>query len=146
MMDLMRGMRPVLPELRRELDRLFEGFVGPHAANWNGGVAAYPALNLWEDQENLYAEAEVPGSKMNEIELFIRGNELAIKGMRRPVEGEEYVYHRRERGVGEFARYVTLPMEVEADRVEASLRDGVLRITMPKAQQARTRKITVKSS
>jgi HSP20 family protein len=149
MFDLRRIARPVLPaatpqlpEFRRELDRLFDGFFGADFAN---GLRAFPALNVWEDSERMYAEAEVPGLTLDDLEITIQGNELGIKGARKPHGGKEALYHRQERGVGEFVRYVTLPVDVDAEHVEATLKHGVLTIVMPKAEQARARKIAVRA-
>lgn len=133
-------------ELRQELDNLFDGFFGRDLGGLFRGVRPYPALNVWEDDEKLYAEAEVPGMGMDNLEILIRGNELTVKGHRQPAEGNDFVYHRRERGTGEFSRHLTLPAEVDADRVEAALKDGVLTIVMPKSEKARARKITVKTA
>lgn len=109
-------------------------------------AGGFPALSLWEDSESLYAEAEVPGLRMEDLEIFVVGNELTVKGRRPPLEEKNVTYHRQERGTGEFARVLTLPMEVNAERVEATLRNGVLTVLMPKAEQARARKIAVKSA
>jgi HSP20 family protein len=143
MMYLQRIGRPAFPELRREMDRLFENFLGTEPLAPSNGLRPFPALNLWEDAERVFAEAEMPGLRMDDLEISIQGNELAIKGRRAPLEGDNLVYHRRERGTGEF---VTLPLDVDADRVEATLKDGVLTIVMPKAETARVRKIAVKGA
>ncbi len=135
---------PSHAELRRELDRVFDGFLGPQANPMRS--RAYPALNVWESDERLMVEAEVPGLNMDDLDITIQGNELTIKGRRQSLEGENLVYHRRERGTGEFTRFMTLPFDVDADRVEAALKDGVLMIILPKSEQARARKITVKSA
>ena len=144
MMPLQRLARPFFPELRNELDRLFENFLSPE--NQVFGSRAFPALNMWEDDRHLYVEAEVPGMGLKDLELNVQGNELGVKGRRNMLEGENVTYHRRERGAGEFVRFLTLPIEVDADRVEATLKDGVLNIVLPKAETARTRKITVKTA
>jgi HSP20 family protein len=107
------------------------------------GRRAFPALNIWEDDTKLHAEAELPGLKLDDLELYVHGNELTIKGERQAMEEEGMSYHRHERGVGTFFRRVTLPTEVDPDKVEATLRDGVLTITMPKAQAVLPRKIKV---
>ena len=133
-------------ELRRELDNLFEGFLGRESRGFARGARPYPAINVWEDGEKLYAEAEVPGLGLDDVEILIHGNELTLKGLRRPAEGDHSVYHRHERGTGEFSRHLTLPTDVDADRVEAALKDGVLMIVMPKSEKARARKITVKTA
>jgi len=129
-------------ELRREMDRLLNTFL-PEMFEPTGG--AYPALNVWEDGERLVAEAEVPGLTLSDLEILVRGNELTIQGSRKATNGEDAVYHRRERGTGEFVRHLTLPTEIDADKVEATLKDGVLTIVLPKSEQARARRITVKS-
>ena len=146
MMTLQRFARPMFPELRREVDRVFENFLGHETPSLFPGVQPYPALNLWEDGENLYAEAELPGLRLDDLEILIQGNELTLKGQRAPMNGANVVYHRRERGTGEFVRFMTLPVEVNADKVEAQFKDGVLSIVMPKAEQARARKISVKTA
>ncbi len=130
-------------ELRREMDRLFNMFL-PEVFEPLGGP--YPALNVWEDGERLVAEAEVPGLALNDLEILVRGNELTIQGSRRGVNGDDAVYHRRERGTGDFVRHLTLPAEIDADKVEATLKDGVLTVILPKSEQARARRITVKSA
>ena len=143
-----RAFVPTVPfnALRRELDRAFNDVFG----GWNGlslgRPPSFPAINLWEDGECLYAEAEIPGVGMHDLEILAVGNELTIKGQRKALEGENFTYHRQERGTGEFTRVITLPAEVNAAKVEATLRDGVLTIVMPKAEAARARKIPVKAS
>jgi HSP20 family protein len=137
---------PTVPtrELRRELDRLVESFLGPDLVN--GGAAAFPALNIWEDGDKLYAEAEVPGLQMNDIELTVQGRELTIRGTRRGMPGDDLVYHRRERATGEFVRHVTLATEIDPNHVAALLQNGVLTLTLPKSEKARARKITIKGA
>jgi HSP20 family protein len=104
----------------------------------------FPALNLWEDGDKLIAEAEVPGLKLEDIELLAVGTELTIKGRRPEINEPNVSVHRHERGVGEFSRTITLPMQIDSGKVEATLRDGVLTIVLPKAEPARARKIPVK--
>jgi len=134
---------PTIHELQREMDRLFHDFLG--AGPLGEGTATFPPLNVWEDAETVTVEAEVPGMKLENLEILIQGNELTIKGRRELTSEDGAVFHRRERGIGEFARLLTLPVAVDAERVEATLKDGVLRVVMPKAQDARTRKIVVKA-
>ena len=136
--------------LRSELDRAFSEVFGDLVAGTalSRGVVggqAFPAVNLWEDDEKLYAEAEVPGLRMDDLEILVKGNELTIKGERKFEEQEGVMYHRRERGYGTFCGVVQLPVEVEVDAVEAVLENGVLQITMPKASSSRPRKIEVKA-
>ncbi len=142
------GAHPV-HRLREEMDRLFQDFTG-EMPTWNPtgwfGAPAYPALNVWEDQDALYAEAEMPGMSMDDVEVFVVGNELTIKGERRPVQEENVAYHRRERATGVFSRTVNLPMQIDADKVEGTFKDGVLTVRMPKAEAAKPRKIKVQTA
>lgn len=134
--------------LRDEMDRLFDGFFGERAG-WTPSDLfagqAYPPLNIWEDEGNVYAEAELPGLTMDDLEVLVTGNELSIKGERKPQTETNVTFHRGERGVGAFRRVVRLPLGIDADRVQATLQDGVLTITLPKAEAARARKIEVKA-
>ena len=135
-----------LDRLRGEVDRLFESLtdgLSPWAALT--GVGAFPALNVWEDDHNLYAEAELPGLKMEDLEILTCGNELTIKGERKDCKADGVTYHRRERGVGPVGRVVRLPVPIDANKVEASLKAGVLTLHLPKVEAARPRKITVKA-
>lgn len=132
----------MVASLRREMGDLLEGLDGvrhrrPHS---------FPALNIWEDASHLYAEAEVPGLSMENIEVLVEGNELTLKGRRGACNDENCTYHRRERGAGEFSRTVQLPVQIDADKVEAKLAEGVLTITLPKAEAAKARKIKVTAS
>ena len=138
-----RGLAPRF-DPRRELDRLFDGFLDNEP--FFNAVRPFPALNVWEDTDKVFVEAEVPGLSLENIELQIKGNELTLKGRRTFADEQNATYHRRERGVGEFARYLALPVEVDADRVETALKDGVLTIVMPKSEKAKARRITVKSA
>lgn len=143
-MMMVRTHSPVarFEDLHREIDRVFSGFLG-HAPR---GGRTLPAVNLWDAGERLHAEAEVPGMQMSDIEIYVNGNELTIKGRRELPKQENTRYLRRERPFGEFVRSVTLPVDIDADKVEATLKAGVLSITLPKAAAAQPRKIEVKSA
>lgn len=134
-----------LSRLREELDRAF-GNVLDEVSDFVpfGRSGGFPAVNLWEDDRNLYAEAELPGMSLENVEVLVMGNELTLKGERRDNPPEGAAYHRRERGAGTFTRVVRLPIDVNAEGVEATLRDGVLTVTLPKTEKARPRKIQVK--
>lgn len=144
---MLRRINPVpFGDLRREIDRLFEDFNFPFASAQASGSGTFPAVNLWEDQDHLFVEAEVPGMSMSDLDVTVIGNELSIRGQRKDAERGQATFHRRERGTGSFARFVTLPVAVESAKVEAVLRDGVLTITLPKAAEAKPRRIEVKAS
>jgi HSP20 family protein len=130
-------------QLRHEMDRLLTGFVRSPEAPWAGLRRGQPAVNVWEDADTLKIELEVPGVRSDQVDISVVGGELALKIQRPEVKQEGVTYHRRERPVGSFTRVLRLPTEVEPDRVEAELRDGVLTISLPKAERAKPRKIEV---
>jgi HSP20 family protein len=141
------GLVP-LAQLRDEMDRLVSDFFGTSAAAparraWR--TQSFPALNVWEEGDVIYAEAEVPGLKQEDLEISVVGTDLTIHGRRGGEPREGVSYHRQERGAGEFNRVLRLPDEVDATKVEATLTDGVLLIKLPKAESAKPRKIKVKT-
>ena len=145
-----RGNLNVNPmqQFRDEMDRLVSNvFTNPAVAGATRLVTGrgFPALNLWENDEKLFVEAEVPGLKAEHLDVTVVGDELTIKGERPEELPPEGSFHRRERGVGSFTRVMRLPSEVDADRVQAALNDGVLLLTLPKAETAKPRKIKVKA-
>ncbi len=146
MLARINGSHPI-NRLRGEMDRLFndmfEGF--PRTAIGTSLAPVFPAMNVWEDTDHVFVEVELPGLKLDDIELLIASDELTIKGERKDSLGEQDTYHRRERGTGCFGRTIRLPVDVKADEVKATLRNGVLLVTMPKAEEARPRKVEVKS-
>jgi HSP20 family protein len=135
----MRDPWTTFESLHREMNGLLDSFDGA----WRRRTHAFPALNVWEDASHLYAEAEVPGLDMKDLEMYVEGDELTVKGRRPTFNEKDWTYHRRERGTGEFCRTVRLPVQVEADKVEATLSDGVLKIVLPKAEAAKARRIKV---
>jgi HSP20 family protein len=133
-------------ELRGALEHAFNDVARVTGLPALTRAESFPALNVWERDEKLFVEAELPGLTLDDIDLTVTGRELTLKGRRKAAGDEKIAFHRRERGTGEFSRFVTLPFDVEADAVEALLRDGVLTIVLPKAERSRTRKIEVKTS
>jgi HSP20 family protein len=134
-------------QLRSEMDRLLNGFLGTAS---NGGSHSVmgrgqPAVNLWDGKDALMLELEIPGVKNDQIDISVAGLDLSIKVQRPDIAEEGVTYHRRERPVGDFTRVLRLPCEVNADKVAAELQNGVLTLTLPKAEAAKPRKISVKS-
>ena len=127
------------------MGRLFSDFLGDFDTGSFADRRACPGLNVWEDGDNLYAEAEVPGLRKDDLEIQVTGRQLTVKGQYQPDDDDERVFHRRERVTGSFTRLLTLPSDVDADSVEATVKDGVLSIVLPKAQASRARKIAVKA-
>lgn len=133
-----------LQNLHQEMNRLFDRWGGePGGA---AGGAVYPAINAWEDADGLRLEAELPGVEQSKLEIYVTGgNQLTIKGERRGSASDKGVCHRQERGAGIFARTLTLPFDVDENRVEARLENGVLCLMLPKQEAAKPRKISVKA-
>ena len=130
--------------LQNEMNRLFDQW-GTRTPRYDQSV--YPPLNLWEDGDSYFVEAELPGLAMDDLEIYVtRGNQLSIKGTRKRPELENGSWHRCERGFGSFSRMVELPGNADAEKVSAEFCNGVLTITLPKSEEAKPRKITVKTS
>ncbi|MBW2702525.1 MAG: Hsp20/alpha crystallin family protein [Deltaproteobacteria bacterium] len=107
----------------------------------------YPAMNVYDDGESYIVRAEIPGVDPATLDISVTGDTLTLRG-KREVEpaGDNCCYHRRERNSGEFRRAFTLPDMVDNAKVVASAKHGVLEIMLPRAEQAKQRKIEIKSS
>src|SRR4030042_193109 len=128
-------------QLRDEMDRLLGGFFGqPINGAPAGECRCQPTVNVWEQDDALIVEAEIPGVKSDQVDVSVIGDELSLKVQRPDVAQEGVTYHRHERPVGSFTRVLRLPVEVDADRVQAELAHGVLTISLPKAESAKPRK------
>ena len=135
----------IFHDLRHEMNRLMDG--GSRCVNeglWRE-ARVFPSINIWEDGERFFVEAEIPGLSLNDVQVEVNGNELSIQGERKQATDEDRTIHHRERGVGTFSRLITLPVDVSPDKVEAVLKNGILTITLPKVEQAKVRKISVKT-
>lgn len=102
-------------------------------------------MNITEDDINYYLRAELPGVKSDDLEINATDNNISINGERKiPEENENARFHRRERDFGRFSRAITLPGKVDSDKISANLADGMLTITIPKAESAKPRQIEIK--
>jgi HSP20 family protein len=110
------------------------------------GGAGFPAINMWEDADNVVLEAELPGMDLKDLEIYVAGgNQLTLQGERKPSLPEKGVWHRQERGFGRFSRTVALPYAVDAAGVDAHFENSVLRVQLPKHESAKPRQIAVKA-
>lgn len=133
-----------LNTLREEIDRLFEAPFGDLARASQFMAGWSPALDLYEDKDNLVARIELPGMKREEIEVSLHDGMLSISGERRVEEKQEKSeVYRAERFFGRFQRTVSLPTLVAADKVKAQYKDGILTVTLPKAEEAKPKHIDV---
>jgi HSP20 family protein len=127
------------------MNRLF-GCRGFDFEAWPGLAMSVPPVNLWEDDDFVYADAELPGLKLPDLEITVTAdNQLCLKGKRGPTAPEKVEWHRQERGFGSFERTIGLPVSVDASKVEARLENGVLTIKMAKSPAAKPKKIPVKA-
>lgn len=141
MFSLVNGNRG-MSVLGNEFDRLFGGLAEEIAAR----PEAVPAMDLWEDADRVHVEMEVPGVASGDLEVSFSDGELTIRGERRTPQREGASWHWQGRAQGGFARSIRIPVEVDADRIEAGLKDGVLTVTLHKAEAVKPRKITVRES
>jgi HSP20 family protein len=132
-----QGVWNRLHQFQEEMNRVFD--------RWGDARTAFPALNVWEQDDALLVEAELPGLSLDDVEIFVTGhNQLTIKGERKAAAPEKAVQHRVERGYGQFVRTLTLPFPVDEDKVDARLENGILTVQLPKHEAAKPRKIAVK--
>ena len=139
------GLDPLreLEQLQRRMDRLFQNAFGLERSPWQVGV--YPLVNISEDRDHLYVRAELPGVKAESLEITVQDSSLILRGERKiPTEEKQVNYHRREREAGFFRRVVALPARIQADKVEATCKDGILTIKLAKPEEVKPRKIQVK--
>jgi len=136
-------------QFRSSIDRLIDDFGKglPMGGGWGSGLrTSYPPICLWEDHERYTVEAELPGVSMGDLEITCTGRNLTLRGERKDAGDPEEIYQRSERPTGTFARMIELPGDVEADKVNATLKDGILEITVPKSPEARPRRIEVRQA
>ena len=138
----------VWPEMNRLQEEMEQWLRRPGMNDpWRFAPRVYPPLNLWEDDNNLYVEAELPELELSDLEILVNGdNQLSIKGERKQPDQGEGMWHRQERGHGSFSRIGDLPQYVDSDKVTAEFKHGVLTITLPKRAEAKSRRIEVKAS
>jgi HSP20 family protein len=125
------------------MQRLLDNPAGDEGA---AGSGVFPPVNVTQDGDNFYVRAEVPGIKASELSITAVKNRLTIAGKREiPTEHERVSYHRKERPEGSFNRTLTLPSELDVERIEARYTDGVLSLQLPKAEAAKPRVINVRT-
>lgn len=131
-------------QIRREMDRLLSGFFWDRPDwFWPTALRGHPAVNMWETEDALHVEMEVPGVTREQLDISVVSDQVSVKVERPEDTRQDVRYHRRERPVGSFMRVLRVPTEVDAAKVEAELHNGVLTIHLPKAESARPRKIPV---
>jgi len=131
-----------MDRFQREMNRLFRSTRGAqlHPA------PSFPAMNIWANEEGQVITAEIPGVEPQDLDISVTGEVLTLSGNRKQeTVGDSTTFHRRERGYGTFKRSIQLPYPVQTDKIEAGFKNGVLSISLPRAEEDKPRKITVKS-
>jgi HSP20 family protein len=132
-----------LEDMTTRLNRLFGD---PGSGEASHRVLWSPAVNVAETKEDLRLTAELPGMSIEDIEIEVENNVLSLRGEKRQEEEkDDRRYHVWERSYGSFERSFTLPRTVKADEISADFKDGILHVRMPKAAEAKSRKIAIKS-
>jgi HSP20 family protein len=139
-----RGAFEELDRMRRYIDRLSESYFGGHPLGRVLSAGVFPALNLTQDKDKYYVRAELPGMKADALNIEVVGRNLTIAGERQIAQDADVRYHRREREGGSFSRIIGLPGEIDADKVGAEMVNGILTVTLPKAEAAKPKQIAVK--
>lgn len=136
-----------LAAMRGAMDRLWEdGHFWPFRVVASGGEAAVPTVDLYETPEEVVVKATLPGIKPEDLGINIAGTALTIKGeTKEEHETKEGKYCRKECYYGNFARSLTIPSGLKADKAEANLENGLLTLTIPKAEEVKPKAIKVKS-
>ena len=134
-----------LSSLRREMDNLWNRFFGETALARRAAEEWWPTVDMSETKDSFIVKAELPGLDAKDVEVSISGDVLTIKGERKKEEEEKDEHHyRAERYYGSFQRSFQLPTSIKADKIEAAFDKGVLKVTLPKVEEAKKKKIEVK--
>lgn len=132
---------PDLETLQSRVNRLFSDTATGHIA------PEFPAINIFSGKDDAIVTAEIPGVDPDELDISVKGETVTLRGSRNALElKEDECFHRQERGAGQFVRSFELPFRVEADKVEAAYQKGVLQLRLPRAEEDKPKKISVKTS
>jgi HSP20 family protein len=131
--------------LREAMDRLFDdAFTRP--LSMSGNNWSVPAVDMYQTDNEVVVKAALPGIKADEVQINVTGEVLTIKGeTKQESETKEKTYHLREQRWGTFERSIILPTDVVADKAKADFENGVLTVTLPKAEEVKPKTITIKS-
>ncbi len=137
-----RNMLEEIDRMRQNMDRWLGDREGVLPTLRSG---VFPLVNLTENKDSFFIRAELPGVEKDDLTIQATANSVSVSGERKiPAEEEGARYHRKEREAGKFSRMITLGSEIQPDKVEATLKNGILTITVPKAEIAKPKQITVK--
>ena|ERR671910_2829945 len=133
-----------LDSFQSDMNRLFDRFFDGRPANGDRGRRWIPAMDLVETDENLVVRADLPGLSEDDVEIEIKDNVLTVSGERKAEHEEKGEgFHRVERSFGRFARSLSLPRGVDADKVQAGFSDGVLQVRVPKPEETKPTRVQI---
>jgi HSP20 family protein len=131
-------------DLQQEVNRIFDSFFGRGTQMASPERAWAPAMDMYETKDELVLAAELPGVNEKDVHLSITGDVLTIRGERSSsADTSQHAQYRGERWFGRFERAVTLPIQIQADKVKATYRDGVLTVKLPKAEEMKPKEIKI---
>jgi HSP20 family protein len=137
----------------RDMERMMDNFFDRRMRPWwperwfrtEGMLTSAPALDVYEEKDDLVIKAELPGMEKDNVEVSLTDHTLTIKGEKKKEdEVKEEKYYRSERSYGSFVRSLQLPTDVQADKIKASFKNGILEVRLPKTEEAKTKEIKVK--
>ena len=123
-----------LRRLQEEMDRLTRSATAPQG---------FPAINVYAHQDGIVITAELPGVKEDDLDITVHRGTVTLRGLRQDLPEGAQGYHRRERRTGSFGRTFSLPFNVDPDRVEATLRNGILTLTLHRPERDKPKRIRV---
>jgi HSP20 family protein len=139
--DPFRDLMSIQNELNRLFGRTYAGGESTTSGSW------VPALDVFETEDKFVVKVELPGLKPDEVDVSVEDSTLTIRGERKFYEDvSDDSFHRVERRYGAFQRSLTLPQTADAERIEAAFDRGVLTVEVPKAEQAKPKKIEIKAT
>ena len=139
-----------LESLQADVNRMLTGQprseAGRRGHAWRRRLT-YPLMNVWTSKDGIVIDAELPGADPKDVDIAVQGDELTLSGKVNAVDvAEGETYHRRERPAGEFSRSLQLPFRAETGAVKANYKNGILRVTVPRSEEEKPKKIAIEAA
>ncbi len=142
--DPFRDLVTLQERMNRMFDESFRGASRSGSEDWALGGAWAPAVDIYEQDGNIVLKAELPGVDPKQVDVRLESNTLTLSGERKvDHEVKQEHYHRVERAYGSFTRSFTLPSTVDQEKIKADYKDGVLKVTLPKREEAKPKQISI---
>lgn len=139
-----RDLVGIQERMNRLFDEAFRGARSGAEEDWALGGSWAPAVDIYEQGTDIVLKAELPGVDSKDVDVRVENNVLTLRGERKlDTEVQRESYHRVERAYGSFSRSFTLPSVVDTEKIKADFKDGVLRVTLPKKEEAKPKQITI---